>query len=422
MTVSEEAALIGWSAVAEPADAAAGALVAALGAGGALDWVRDGANDLAGAAAKLHGRCSRDVAEAAVRGHERWERRLLSANDPHARRAASVGARVITRGSPQWPSALAALGLAEPFALYVRGEADLDAAWRTGVAVVGARSATAYGAHMSGELAAGVAAAGRAVLSGGAYGIDAAAHRATLSVDGVTVAVMAGGVDRLYPAGNEELLRAVIARGAVVSEVPPGFAPHRSRFLTRNRLIAAGAATVVVEAALRSGALNTARHACELMRPVGAVPGSATSPSSAGCHALIRDGAAILVAGADHILELVDSASQWGERDSAPLRGGDEAIEALFPMVASDRSGQNPRSSETVRAASRPDFEFASDRAVYDVTSRRGIATEDIARRAGLAWKDAAAATGRLEMRGLIERSGHEWKRSREGAKSPKTV
>ena len=422
MTISEEAALMGWSAIAEPSDVAAGALVAALGAAGALDWVGDGANDLSAAVAKLHGRCSRDVAEAAVRGHERWERRLLSANDPHARRAASVGARVITRGSPGWPSALAALGMAEPFALYVRGEADLDAAWESGVAVVGARSATAYGAHMSGELAEGVAAAGRAVLSGGAYGIDAAAHRATLSVDGVTVAVMAGGVDRLYPAGNDELLRAVIGRGAVVSEVPPGFAPHRSRFLTRNRLIAASAATVVVEAALRSGALNTARHASELLRPVGAVPGSATSPSSAGCHALIRDGAAILVAGADHVLELVDSASQWGERQSACLDGKAEAVDALFSVAPFDRSGQAESSRDPGRVAPRPEFEFASDRAVYDVTSRRGIAIEDIARRAGLAWNDAAAATGRLEMRGLIERSGREWKRVSAGPKSPKMV
>ena len=116
-----------------------------------------------------------------------------------------------------------------------------------------------------------------------------------LAADGPTVAVMAGGVDRLYPAGNDALLRAVIDEGAVVSEVPPGFAPHRSRFLTRNRLIAAATATVVVEAALRSGALSTARHAAGLLRPIGAVPGPATSPSSAGCHALIRDGVAVLV-------------------------------------------------------------------------------------------------------------------------------
>lgn len=413
MTRSEEAALIGWSAVAEPADEAAGALVAALGAANALDWVRDGATDLAGAVSTLAGRCAREVAEAAVRGHERWERRLPSADDPHARRAALVGAHVVTRCDPRWPSALASLGAAEPFALYVRGDGDLDSAWKGGVALVGARASTAYGAHVAAEVASGVAAAGRAILSGGAYGIDAAAHRAAVAVGGVTIAVMAGGVDRLYPAGNDDLLRAVINCGAVVSEVPPGFAPHRSRFLTRNRLIAASAATVVVEAAFRSGALNTARHATDLLRPVGAVPGPATSPSSAGCHALIRDGAAVLVAGADHVLELVESAAQWAERDEDSSGGGSQ-----------DGGGSRGRSEGLDGAGSaalRLDFELPGDRAVFDVTSRRGLATEDIARRAGLAWKDAAASTARLEMRGLIERSGHVWKRSHVDVKSRKT-
>jgi DNA processing protein len=262
---------------------------------------------------------------------------------------------------------------------------------------------------MASDIAAGVASTGRAVLSGGAYGIDAAAHRQAVSVGAVTIAVMAGGVDRLYPAGNDQLLGAVIENGAVVSEVPPGYAPHRSRFLTRNRLIAAGAATVVVEAALRSGALNTARHAAGLLRPVGAVPGPATSPSSAGCHALIRDGAAVLVAGADHVLELVESASQWSARCDT-----DETLDLSARDVAGGDGGDRP-SSPRERVEQRPDFDTPADRAVYDVTSRRPLAIDAIAQRAGLAWKEATASAGRLEMRGLIERNGPGWRRARSG-------
>jgi len=390
MTMSEEAALIAWSAMAEPADEAAGALVAAIGAADALEWVRCGSESLAGAAASLHGRCAREVAKVAVVAHERWERRLIVAEEPHFRRALAVGAIVVTRGSPGWPSALASLGTSEPFALYARGSANLDAAWSGGVAIVGARSSTAYGSHMAAELSSGVAAAGRAVLSGGAYGIDASAHRSALAADGPTVAVMAGGVDRLYPTGNDALLRAVMDQGAVVSEVPPGFAPHRSRFLTRNRLIGAAKATIVVEAALRSGALSTARHAAALLRPIGAVPGPATSPSSAGCHALIRDGIAVLVARVDDVLELVDTATEWAGRE----------VDQTDGRGAWGRWHLEP-----------PSFEYPSDRAVYDVTSKRALPIDRVAERSGLAWSDATSAAGRLELRGLIERTRGGWKR-----------
>lgn len=392
MTMSEEAALIAWSAMAEPADDAAGALVAAIGAADAFEWVRCGAESLAAAVASLHGRCPREVAKAAVVSHERWERRLVVAVEPHYRRALAVGAVVVTRGASGWPAALASLGTSEPFALYVRGAADLDAAWRDGVAIVGARSSTAYGSHMAADLASGIAAAGRAILSGGAYGIDASAHRSALAAEGPTIAVMAGGVDRLYPTGNDALLRAVMEEGAVVSEVPPGFAPHRSRFLTRNRLIATATATVVVEAALRSGALSTARHAAGLLRPIGAVPGPATSPSSAGCHALIRDGIAVLVTRVDDVLELVDTAAQWAEREVEP------------PGLSEEPGRERPE---------RPSFDSPAERAVYDVTSSRAAPIDRIAERAGLAWGDTTAAAGRLEMRGLIERSRGGWKRTR---------
>lgn len=408
MTDADRAALISWSAVAEPGDAAANALIADLGAAGALAWVRDAEDDLVRGAAALDGRTTREVAEAAVRAHERWSRRWVSADEPHERRAAAVGARVVTRGEPGWPSALGDLGLAEPFALYVRGDADLHAAFGAGVAVVGARSATSYGMHVAGEIAAGIGATGRAVLSGGAYGIDAAAHRGALSVGAPTVAVMAGGIDRLYPVGNDDLLRSVIAHGAVVSEVPPGFAPHRSRFLSRNRLIATGAVTVVVEAALRSGALSTARHALTLLRPVGAVPGPVTSASSAGCHALVRDGAAILVAGADHVLELAETASEWSARASAASTDVGAGCEAA---AAGELAGVGPPHGTAAPVA----LEFATpaERSVYDATTSRGRAVAEIAAVAGVGWSDAVAAAGKLEVRGLIERQGAGYRRSK---------
>jgi DNA processing protein len=171
--------------------------------------------------------------------------------------------------------------------------------------VVGARAATTYGVHVAQELGAGLAAAGVTVVSGAAIGIDGAAHRGALGVDGPTVAVLACGIDRAYPAAHAALLERIAATGLVVSEYPPGSVPARHRFLVRNRLIAAlGGGTVVVEAALRSGAQRTAADTEALGRLVMAVPGAVTSGPSAGCHQLIRDGA-LLVTGADDVLEAV---------------------------------------------------------------------------------------------------------------------
>jgi DNA processing protein len=171
--------------------------------------------------------------------------------------------------------------------------------------VVGARAATSYGAHVAGELGSGLADRGCAVVSGAAIGIDGAAHRGALGVDGPTVAVLACGVDRAYPASHQLLLERIAASGLVVSEYPPGGVPGRHRFLVRNRLIAGLAAgTVVVEAGLRSGAQRTASDALSLGRPVMAVPGPVTSAMSVGCHRLVRDGA-LLVTRSDEVLEAV---------------------------------------------------------------------------------------------------------------------
>lgn len=212
----------------------------------------------------------------------------------------------VVPGAAGWPPEFDLLGALRPLGVWWRGRSHLAAACRT-VSIVGSRSATQYGEYIAGEFAAGVAVAGFAVVSGGAYGIDAAAHRGALAVRGGTFAVLAGGVDVPYPRSNHALFERILDCGALVSEAPLGRAPLRHHFLVRNRLIAAwGQATVVVEARVRSGALATASHAALLGRDVLAVPGSVTSAASAGCHQLIRDGA-VLAASPLDVLELIDS-------------------------------------------------------------------------------------------------------------------
>ena len=226
--------------------------------------------------------------------------------------AHAAGARLLVPEDVAWPrEAFAACtlcglpALAPPVALWVRGPRSAGERSDRAVAVVGARAATTYGVHVAQELGAGLAAAGVTVVSGAAIGIDGAAHRGALGVDGPTVAVLACGIDRAYPAAHAALLERIAATGLVVSEYPPGSVPARHRFLVRNRLIAAlGGGTVVVEAALRSGAQRTAADTEALGRLVMAVPGAVTSGPSAGCHQLIRDGA-LLVTGADDVLEAV---------------------------------------------------------------------------------------------------------------------
>ncbi|MGZ4614995.1 MAG: DNA-processing protein DprA [Actinomycetes bacterium] len=240
--------------------------------------------------------------------------------DADLERAARFGARLLTPGCDDWPTVLDDLGPRRPLALWVSGGGRLGRLSGRAVAVVGARACTAYGEHVAAELAAGLCDRGWTVVSGAAFGIDAAAHRGALAVDGSTVAVLACGVDVVYPSAHGRLLSGIRDGGVVVSELPPGCRPTKSRFLGRNRVIAAlGRGTVVVEAALRSGAMNTAGHAASLSREVMAVPGPVTSPMSAGCHELVRSAAASLVTDAADIVDLV---GEMGA-DAAPLRRGE---------------------------------------------------------------------------------------------------
>jgi DNA processing protein len=259
---------------------------------------------------------------------DRYRARLGSLDvEADLRRARAAGTRLVVPGDPEWPVVLDDLGPRRPVALWVRGPADLAGLCERAVAVVGARACTAYGEHVAAELAAGLCDRGWTVVSGAAYGIDGAAHRGALAADGGTVAVLACGVDVVYPRGHDALIGRVAAAGAVASELPPGSMPSRRRFLQRNRLIAAlSRGTVVVEAALRSGAANTAGHAAALSRPVMAVPGPVTSASSAGCHELLRTRDAALVTDARDVLDLV---GRLGVDDSPPRRGPERPEDGL---------------------------------------------------------------------------------------------
>jgi DNA processing protein len=241
--------------------------------------------------------------------------------------AARVGARLVCPQDSEWPIELDALdrlrdegdgsAAGAPLCLWVRGAADLRDIASRAVAVVGCRAATSYGLHLAGEIAFAMAEQGWVIVSGAAFGIDAAAHRGALSGGGPTVAVLAGGVDVPYPAAHVELLTEIARTGALVSEVAPGTPPYRRRFLTRNRMIAALCrGTVVVEAGLRSGALNTVAHARRLGRQVMAVPGPVTSAMSAGCHRLLRDfrEQTVLVTSADDISEEIAVVGRFAPR------------------------------------------------------------------------------------------------------------
>jgi DNA processing protein len=235
-------------------------------------------------------------------------------------RGAEAGARFVIPGDDEWPEqveVLAEAGLQSrrggaPFGLWVRGPAHLRQTLENSVAIVGARACSSYGEHAAAELAGGLADEGVTVVSGGAYGIDAAAHRGALASGGQTVAVLACGVDVSYPRSNTALFDRIAETGLLVSELPPRCSPTKLRFLARNRLIAASTlGTIVVEAAVRSGALNSAGWAEQCGRPVLAVPGPITSRMSEGVHLLVRERNAVLVT---NVADIQEAISPMGTR------------------------------------------------------------------------------------------------------------
>ncbi|MDP9822597.1 DNA-processing protein DprA [Nocardioides massiliensis] len=252
-------------------------------------------------------------------------------------RAAEQGIRFVIPGDDEWPSAVDGLndcGQVDgsggaPLGLWARGPLRLDEVAIQAVAVVGSRSATTYGTTVAGDLSARMAHEGWTVVSGGAFGIDQAAHRGALA-EGRTAVVLACGVDRAYPIAHQRLLGFVAEHGVIVSELPPGCTVTRGRFLTRNRVIAAlSSGTVVIEAALRSGAINTASWTNELGRPLMAVPGPVTSAASAGAHQLIRNRGAVLVTRGEEVLELL---APMGSRTLDEPRGAESPRDWLDPI------------------------------------------------------------------------------------------
>lgn len=362
MTPGERTARLVWAHIAEPRDAKARALIDSLGYEAALGEV-----------------------ETDPRRWENFAARLAALDiDEQRRRLDLVGVRVVVPGDDEWPESLDELAEV-PHTLFVVGDGHLATAAERSVALVGARAATHYGQRMAAQLALGVGAHGVSVVSGGAFGIDAAAHRGALAGDAETICVVAGGVDRVYPSAHEELFARIRERGVIVSEMPLGFAPMRQRFLHRNRIIAALApGTVVVEAGLRSGSLSTARRAEELNRVVGAVPGPVTSAASAGCHELVRDGVAVLVTGADDVMELVGS---YGPR--ATTRD-------TLPTLVRPEDAVGPRA-----------------RLVWDALPVRDPASiEQVARTAGRPEREVVAALGELLVAKLAARENGGWRKA----------
>lgn len=327
-----------------------------------------------------------DIRRGAPIGHvdvEALQLRILEASgERDLDAAARLGARLLCPADQEWPSGLEDLVSrdADCLGLWVRGPLSLAAACERAVAIVGTRVATDYGLTIAGDLGAGLGDRGWTVVSGLAFGIDAAAHRGALAAGGATIAVLASGVDVAYPRAHRSLYDQVIAEGLAVSEQPPGDPPQRARFLVRNRLIAAlSAGTVVVEAAPRSGARSTARHAGELFRHVMAVPGPVTSTVSAGCHQLLRDRPdAVLVTKTDEVIEQVGALGDFAERVSGPVRRRD----LLGPIVS---------------------------RVLEAVPIRKRAPLARIAVTAGMRVDAVEAALAALAVHGLVEAAEDEW-------------
>jgi DNA processing protein len=381
MTASEadRLARVALASLGEPGDPRMASLVAQLGAPALRDHLLEAPDpDHPAGLGVAEQRMRRDVA---VR---------LASVDParDLSRAERLGIRFVVPGDDEWPSRLDDLMAAEtlherggpPLGLWVKGPIRLDELERS-VAVVGSRSATTYGTSVAADLAAGVAHAGYAVVSGAAFGVDQAAHRGALAAGGRTVAVLACGVDRAYPTAHKPLLDHLGRHGAVVSELAPGRSPTRVRFLTRNRLIAAlTRGTVVVEAAVRSGALNSAGWASRLHRPLMGVPGPVSVAQSEGVHHLVRTGAATLVTTADEVLEMVGAS---GEHLVTRPRG-----------ATTDRDRLPDRVRQVLEAVPR----------------RQPAGVESVARTAGIHLIDTQATLSRLERLGFVEQVAHGWR------------
>jgi DNA processing protein len=371
----ERLARVALTRVADPGDAVMGRAVLGLGPQAALR-AAGGGRRLAGAGADKT---------------EGYRIRAARA-DPVADLAAvhRVGGRFVCPGDGDWPGQLDDLDVQRPYGLWVRGRPSLRLWALRSVAVVGARACTDYGAHMAVRLGAGLAGAGWVVVSGAAYGVDGAVHRAALEAGGATIGVVASGVDVPYPRGNTELIGRIAEQGLVIGELPPGEHPTRSRFVLRNRVIAAlTRGTVVVEARHRSGSLITARRAESLGRITMGVPGPCTSAMSEGVHELLRGGA-VMVTDAAEVVELVGRIGT----DLAPVRRG--------PALPRDRL--------------RP----AAARVLEALPGRGDAAEHEIAEAAGTSTADTLGRLHELQALGFVVREHGRWRLVRTAHDGPR--
>lgn len=299
-------------------------------------------------------------------------------------RTQELGARIVIPGDDEWPCGVDDLE-SPPYCLWLVGAGSLAQACERSVSMVGARAATPYGTQVASEMAYGLAGRGFTIVSGAAHGIDTASHRGALAAGGCTVAAMACGIDIAYPLANAGLLQQIGESGLIVTELPPGSAPQKQRFLSRNRLIAAMTpGTVVVEAGLRSGSRSTATAAARLGRLLAAVPGPVTSPASAGPHQLIRDSGATLVTDVDDCAE-------------------------LFGAIGRDLA--DPKRAETTLVDRLDD----ADRRLLDAMPVvRGTTVERLAVSAGLAPREVTRGLAALHATGLVERVESGWRRTSE--------
>ncbi|MCY1158654.1 MAG: DNA-processing protein DprA [Citricoccus sp.] len=335
-------------------------------------------------------------------GRERWNSRTGTlAPERDLETLHRLGGGLLIPGDPGWPPAVEDLGPAAPVALWYRGTGGMPRADRT-LAIVGSREASAYGRTATRMLTGGIGARGITVMSGGAYGIDALAHQTALGSgtgEPATVAVLAGGLDRFYPAGNEQLLRDVASSGLLLSEMSPGTSPTRHRFLQRNRLIAAlSGAVLVVEARWRSGAQNTAGHALGLGRDLGVVPGPITSATSAGCHRLLRDSPAVIVTQVEEALELLPGGLVAG---SGP------------GMSVGTVPGTAPSGGSGSGADDRPhDHLTVEELLVYEALPLRNAAPVDrLCSVAGLGPGTVMGVLQKLRRQGLADQQAAGWRR-----------
>lgn len=325
-----------WSLICEPGDMIAGLLRAELGPIKSLVLVINGA-DAASKVKQLSNDQSPNLTKTLTECLETWRRRVRQADVFRSLEILrSIGGTLVTPQSSCWPEQLNDLQNGAPAALWLLGDPKRLLELSESVAVVGSRIVSDYGKVVTKDVVSTLVKDGKPIVSGGAIGIDAVAHQRTLELKGLTVAVMAGGIDRLYPAQNLELFKQIAKTGLIISEVAPGVSPTKWRFLQRNRLIAAlSQATVVIEAGFRSGTINTAGHANELGRPVGAVPGPINSVRSAGCHQLIKDGRAQLISVPSDLKDLCGE-SDYFEKDFTSL--GHWELRALDSLGDQERS------------------------------------------------------------------------------------